>query len=169
MHGNLDYLSYPFLYENKHIVDFELLTDEIASYLALAMSVCEDKTLKIELQRVAELVYHLNPCIRKDSRLEGHEVAWLFSRYNYYDEFTKGRSTLFVLPAGTKLASILHILRCKSKQLVRLLHHLFEDKVTIDDSIFDFSNVLANYFFVVALYANKLKGVEEIPFTSRVY
>ncbi len=31
---------------------------------------------------------------------------------------------------------------------------------------FDFSNVLANYFFVTALYANKLEGVAEIPFTS---
>jgi ATP:cob(I)alamin adenosyltransferase len=169
MHGNMEYLSYPFLYENKKIVDFELITDEIASYLALAMSVCEDETLKNELEKIATLVYHLNPCIRQDSRLEGYEIAWLYSRYNHYKENTKDRPTLFVLPAGSTLASVLHILRCKSKQLVRLLHHIYESKVKIDDSIFDFTNVMANYFFVVALYANKLEGVQEIPFVSRVY
>ena len=169
MHGNMEYLSYPFLYENKNIVDFELLTDEIASYLALAMSVCEEETLRNELQKIAILVYHLNPCIRKHSRLEKDEIAWLFSRYNYYDDKTKIRPTLFVLPAGTTLASVLHILRCKSKQLVRVLHHIYESKIEFDDSIFDFTNVLANYFFVVALHVNKLEGVEEIPFTSRVY
>jgi len=169
MHGNLEYLSYPFLYEHKNIVDFELLTDEIASYLALAMSVCEDETLKKELQKIATLVYHLNPCIRKDSRLEVYEVAWLFSRYTHYEEQTTDRPTLFVLPAGTTLASVLHILRCKSKQLVRVLHHIYENKIEIDDSIFDFTNVLANYFFVVAIHANKLEGVSEIPFSSRVY
>ena len=48
MHGNKEYLSYPFLYEKKKIVEFELLTDEIASYLALAISLTKDKELKNE-------------------------------------------------------------------------------------------------------------------------
>lgn len=169
MHGNSEYLSYPFLYENKNVVDFELETDEIASYLALAMSYCEDEPLKKELQRITELVYHLNPCIRKNSRLEGHEIAWLYSRYNNYLFVTKDRETLFVLPAGTTLASTLHILRTKSKKLVRLLHQLSKENIEIDDSLFDFSNVLANYFFVAALYVNQLEEVAEIPFKSRVY
>ena len=169
MHGNKEYLSYPFLYEDSNIVDFELATDEIASYLALAMSLCEDETLKIELQRITELVYHLNPCIRKNSKLEGHEVAWLFSRYNNYLYVTKDRESLFVLPAGTTLASTLHILRTKSKKLVRLLHQLSKENIKVDDSLFDFSNVLSNYFFVTALYVNQLEGVKEIPFISRVY
>ncbi len=169
MHGNMEYLSYPFLYEKKSIVDFELLTDEIASYLALAISFCEDELFRKELQKITELVYHLNPCIRKQSRLEGYELAWLFDRYNNYLYVTKQRETIFVLPAGTKLASTLHVLRTKSKKLVRLLHHISTEGIEINDSIFDFSNVLANYFFVAAMYANKLEGVKEIPFTSRVY
>ncbi|AIO17926.1 Cob(I)yrinic acid a,c-diamide adenosyltransferase [Candidatus Izimaplasma bacterium HR1] len=169
MPGNKQYLSYPFLYEDKKIVDFELLTDEIASYLALAVSFTKDKEFKEELIKITELVYHLNPCVRKNTKLEGFELAWLFNKYEKYTYLTKDRESLFVLPYGTKLASVLHILRTKSKNLVRLLHHINVEGTIIDDSLFDFSNVLANYFFVAAMYANKLDGVEEIPFASRVY
>lgn len=169
MHGNKEYLSYPFLYEEKKIVDFELLTDEIASYLALAVSFTEDKELKKELIKITELVYHLNPCVRSKTKLEGFELAWLFSRYERYEYVTKERESLFVLPYGTTLASTFHILRTKSKNLVRLLHHITKEGTWVDDSLFDFTNVLANYFFVVAMYANKLEEVEELPFVSRVY
>ena len=169
MHGNKEYLSYPFLYEKKQIVDFELLTDEIASYLALAVSYTENQELKNELIKITELVYHLNPCVRQMSRLEGHELAWLYKLYEKYLYVTKDRESLFVLPYGSTLASTLHILRTKSKTLVRLLHLITEEGTKIDDSLFDFSNVLANYFFVAAMYANKLDEIDEIPFTSRVY
>ncbi len=169
MHGNKEYLSYPFLYEQKRTVDFELLTDEIASYLALAVSFTEDKEFKDELLRITELVYHLNPCVRTKTNLEGFELAWLFSRYQRYEFVTKERDSLFVLPYGTKLASTLHILRTKSKNLVRLLHQITEEGTWVNDSLFDFTNVLANYFFVAAMYANKLEEVAELPFESRVY
>lgn len=169
MHGNKEYLSYPFLYEKKRIVEFELLTDEIASYLALAASYATNKELKQELIKINELVYHLNPCVRTNTTLEGHELAWLYSRYQTYEYVTKKRESLFVLPAGSTLASTLHILRTKSKSLVRLLHLITEEGTTVHDSLFDFTNVLANYFFVAAMYANKLDDIEEIPFTSRVY
>ncbi len=169
MHGNKEYLSYPFLYEDKLIVDFELMTDEITSYIGLAVSLTKNQELKEELQKIGELVYHLNPCVRKKTSLEDDEVVWLNNRYNYYLENTKNRDTLFVLPGGSELASNLHIIRCKSKQLVRLLHHISSSGVSIADSIFDFANIMANYFFVVALYVNKILDVKEIPFTSRVY
>lgn len=169
MHGNKEYLSYPFLYEKKKTVDFELLTDEIASYLALAISYTADKDFKKELTKINELVYHLNPCVRSKTHLEAHEVAWLYSRYQAYEFVTKERESLFVLPGGSTLASTLHILRTKCKHLVRLLHLITEEETQVHESLFDFSNVLANYFFVAAMYANKLDGIDEIPFTSRVY
>lgn len=169
MHGNKEYLSYPFLYEKKKTVEFELLTDEIASYIALAGSYTTDKELKKELLKINELVYHLNPCVRSKTALEAHEVAWLYTRYQTYQYVTKDRDSLFVLPGGTTLASTLHILRTKAKQLVRLLHLITEEGTYVNESIFDFSNILANYFFVAALYANRLENETEIPFTSRVY
>ena len=169
MHGNKEYLSYPFLYEDKKTVDFELLTDEIASYLALAISFTEDKEFKQELLKINELVYHLNPCVRTKTALEAHELAWLYSRYQTYEYVMKDRESLFVLPNGTSLASTLHILRTKSKNLVRLLHLITKEGTYVNEMLFDFSNVLANYFFVAAMYANKLEDESEIPFSSRVY
>lgn len=169
MRGKKEYLSYPFLYEKKDIVDFELATDELTSYIGFAASFCDNIELKSELLKIAELVYHLNPCVRKESSLEESEIAWLHTRYIFYLEETKDRETLFVLPSGFQLGSILHVLRSKSKKLVRLLHKIAESNIDIDESIFDFSNILANYFFTCSLYANKIQGYDEIPFKSRLY
>ncbi len=169
MHGNKEYLSYPFLYEKKRTVDFELLTDEMASYLALAISFTKDKDFKSELLKITELVYHLNPCVRTKTALETDELAWLYKRYQAYEYVTKDRDSLFVLPHGTSLASTLHILRTKSKSLVRLLYLISEEGTYVNELLFDFTNVLANYFFVAAMYANRLDNESEIPFVSRVY
>lgn len=169
MHGNKKYLSYPFLYEEKKIVEFELLTDEIASYLALAASYCEDQEMKQELIKITELVYHLNPCVRTNTTLQLEELDWLYDRYKNYEYVTKNRESLFVLPSGTTLASTLHIVRTKSKQLVRLLHLIQEEGTFISDFLYDFTNCLANYFFTAAMYANLLENTKEIPFQSRVY
>jgi ATP:cob(I)alamin adenosyltransferase len=169
MYGKKEYESYPFLYEKKKIVDFELLTDEITSQLGYAVSICEHPVLQKELTIVAQLVYHLNPCVRKKTEIQPHEIAWLQSRYKFYQEETSNRESLFVLPTGTPLASTLHVCRCKAKQLVRLLFLITEEGITVQESLFDFSNILANYLFTAAMYANKLSSQPEVPFTSRVY
>ena len=169
MKGKKEYLSYPFLYEQSDTVEFELATDEITSYIGYAASICNYEELKKELLYIAELTYHLNPCIRKKSSLETSEIEWLQSRYLYYLEETKNRETLFVLPSGNELGSLLHVIRTKAKKLVRLTHKIEESGISLDHSIYDFSNVLANYFFTCSLYVNKLDGYKEIPFTSRLY
>lgn len=169
MYGNKKYLSYPFLYEKKNIVEFELLTDEISSLLGVCIHECEDKDLKAELTKVSELVYHLNPCVRTKTELEDSEVKWLYERYLHYEETMKDRESLFVLPTGGKVGSRLHIVRTKAKQLVRLLFTLKEENIEVKDSLFDFSNVLANYCFTAAMYANRIETVSEIPFVSRIY
>ena len=169
MHGEKQYLSYPFLYEKKNVVDFELLTDEITSLLGQSIAICTDVDLKEELIQVASLVYHLNPCVRSKTELAQEELRWLFKRYTHYMKLTKSRESYFVLPTGGQLGSSLHIVRTKAKQLVRLLHQLSEEGIEFYDSLFDFSNVLANYAFTAAMYANQLEGIKEIPFESRVY
>ena len=169
MYGKKEFLSYPFLYESKNIVEFELLTDELASLIGHSIAFSGDTELKKELIQVMELVYHANPCVRTKSSLEESEVLWLQSRYEDYVQKTKDRTTLFVLPTGCKLGSTLHLVRCKSKQLVRLMYQLTNEGIKVDETLFDFANVLANYAFACAMYANQLDGINELTFESRIY
>lgn len=169
MYGKKEFLSYPFLYESKNIVEFELLTDELASLIGRSIAFCSDPELREELTLVMELVYHMNPCVRANSSLLESEVSWLQSRYEDYVQRTRNRSTLFVLPTGGKLGSNLHLVRCKSKQLVRLMYKLSQEGHKVDETLFDFANVLANYAFACALYANQLDGIKELSFESRIY
>lgn len=168
MHGRKEYLSYPFLYEEKTIVEFELATDEISSMIGHAASLSNIASIKEELLEIDEFVYHLNPSVRKKLSVSTDEIGNLYKKFRLYEESNKNRDTLFVLPAGSRLGSYLHIIRCKCKQLVRLLH-LISKETEIDSSIFDAANILANYFFVLALEVNKQENIKEVPFESRVY
>lgn len=169
MYGKNEYVSYPFLYEKKSIVDFELATDELASCIGLAISNTPNSDLKQELILIMEEVYHVNPMVRKQQAMDVVWIEWLQTRYLEYLEATKNRSSLFVLPCGSIGASTLHVCRTKAKKIVRLMYHLTEQGIVVDPTLFDMMNVLANYLFTAAMYANQLEGVQELPFKSRVY
>ncbi|MDR3174701.1 MAG: ATP--cob(I)alamin adenosyltransferase, partial [Treponema sp.] len=62
-----------------------------------------------------------------------------------------------------------HIIRNKCKSLVRLLYRHRQQGNPAEDLLFDFINLYSGYFYSLSLKLNQDEGVEEIPFTSRVY
>lgn len=171
--GNKVYRSvdeaYPFLSEvpEKLYCDFEILTDEIASMTGLLACKAPEE-FKEELLKVDELIYHLNPSVRTFYSIEADEERWLAERKNRYQiQFPEVR---FVLPAGSEAACLAHIIRVKCKELVRLLYRIgYSTERQIDERVFDFANLLSNYFFYLALMLNRAEGVEEKEFISRNY
>ena len=60
------YIAYPFLYDDPSDLkcDFEILTDELASMIGLLRAFVNQNYLGDELEKINELVYHLNPSLR---------------------------------------------------------------------------------------------------------
>ncbi|MDR2553117.1 MAG: ATP--cob(I)alamin adenosyltransferase [Treponema sp.] len=176
------YLAYSFLYDDASDLrcDFELLTDEISSMIGLLRSLLNEKDraadpdLAEDLDRINELMYHLNPSLRKGSAVTGEELEWLHGKTMALQEAVKdglprGRDFTFVIPRGCIQAAWGHVIRCKCKMLVRLLSRYRQQGHPADDILFDFANLYAGYFYFLALRLNKNQGLEEQPFTSRVY
>ena len=113
--------AYPFLSDAPEDLrcDFELLTDEIASRTGLLRSQMEDETLRAELLRVCELVYHANPTLRTRFTVTPEEIQWLADVCERLRVQSEGRCTRFVLPQGCTAACTAHILRVQCKALVR--------------------------------------------------
>lgn len=164
------YEAYPFLSDDgdDYRCDFEILTDRMASQIGLLASLSLEEELRKELIFIAELVYHLNASLRTFFSIEEVEMNFLLSRVGELEEINKESFSRFVLPVGSRRASLAHMLRADAKALVRLLYRQAE-RQELDNRLIDLASLLSGYFFMLALDLNRLDGVEEIEFISRNY
>ena len=163
--------AYPFLSDPSKSLecDFEILTDEIASHIGLLRSIVKDPDLKSELLAICELTYHINPSLRTFVSVTEDELLFLEEATKRLNNEIKDRCDRFVLPIGCESAGHAHLLRTKSKGLVRMLYRYSEGGNEVPDILFDFCNLLSDYFFNLALKLNYLNKVDEIEFKSRNY
>lgn len=163
--------AYPFLNDHSQDLrcDFEILTDELSSKIGLLRSLVDDGELKDELLRICELVYHINPSLRTFISVTKEELSWLEERTTYLHEKVKDRLELFVLTQGCESACQAHVLRSNFKALVRMLYRYNYEGNKVEDILYDFANLLSQYFFFLALRLNEINGIEEIEYKSRNY
>jgi len=165
------YEAYPFLGEADGDLrcDFEILTDEIASMTGLLRATVKDEALREELLFVCELVYNINPSLRRPVSVRTDELAALEGMALRLKDETEGRCRGFALPAGGSGGALSHVLRSRCKAAARLLSRHQSRGNEVADILFDFVNLLSGYFFFLALKLNALEGIDEIPFESRSY
>ena len=165
------YEAYPFLCDdiNDLRCDFEIATDEIASYTGLLASVVDSNHLKQELLTICDLVYHINPSLRTKVTVTTEELEWLENVGSIVKDKSKDRCKRFVVTQGCTSACYSHILRAKCKGVVRLLYRHSHQGHSVDPLVFDFLNLLSGYFFYLALYLNEIENVDEIDYISRNY
>ena len=151
------------------ICDFELLADRLASKVGMLRAICSNKYIYEELEKICELIYHSTPSLRMETSLTLEEIQWLKKRVDLLQREVDDRCKQFVLPIGNEKASLSHILRVESKEIVRLLYRHIHNDNTVEPLLLDFYNLLSSYFFMLALNFNKQANVAEIPFISRNY
>lgn len=72
----------------------------------------------------------------------------------------------FILPGGTELAARLHLSRTVCRRAERLAVDFSRDR-TVSPIILTYLNRLSDWLFVQARLANRLAGVEDVPWESR--
>jgi len=177
-----EYLAYPFLYDDAADLkcDFEIMTDEISSMIGLLRSLLNDKDRKAcsdmeeDLSKINELMYHINPSLRTKVTVTAEELEWLHKKTEglqkaVEEELPKSKGPSFFIPQGCTSAALSHVIRTKSKVLVRLLSRYKQQGNQADDILFDFINLYSGYFYFLAMWFNKTHGTEEHPFVSRNY
>ena len=165
------YEAYPFLCDASDDLrcDFELFTDEMASRTGLLRAQVKDEALREELLWVCELIYHINPSLRRSLKITEEEKDHLFDIANRLKQECGSRCKLFVLTQGCEAACTAHLLRVQGKSLVRLIYRYCEQGHEVPPMLLDLANLLSGYFFYLALKLNDLEGVDEIPYVSRTY
>lgn len=169
MKKDLRFLCYPFMREAASTVDFEIRTDSLTTRIGQAASLVADlEVVYADLQYLQPMAYHLNGSVRGKLAITEADLNRLSDMYDFYCEKVHDKIQSFVLPQGTEAACALHVCRSEAKKSVRALHKVSLEQ-EVPQILFDYSHLLANVFFVMAVYVNDQTGVEEIPFVSKSY
>ena len=169
--GKIDEISYPFMSEDGLFCDYEILTDGLSNYFGLTLSIAlkEDYPKEISdiLEWLTEMSLHMNGSLRGKLAVEKADLDKLYAIYYLYKEKIDIKG--FTLPSGSYLACQINIVRYKAKETVRLLNKIEEVESKVPDILFSFSNLLANFLYVLSCYINILDNYENKPFTSKSY
>jgi len=163
------YICYPFMRESASTVDFEIRTDSLTTRIGEALALTGDvEKVHADLRYLQPLAYHLNGSVRGKLAITEEDLKHLSDLYDSYVEEVGELIEQFVLPQGSHAACVLHVCRSEAKKSVRALHKVSLER-EVPDILFDYANLLANVLFVMAVYTNKVSGVDEIPFISKSY
>jgi len=157
------YQAYPFLEEEQLLCDYEIMTDELASQLGWCLGV----TNELSDVHLVSTVYHANGSIRAKLAVSQQDVDCLELLYQSLDE-QLGHWKQMVLPMGCESAMRWHLIRVKCKAVLRLMYRIAKVH-PVNQLLFDWFHLLANYAFLRAVLANAQQGVKEISFVSKSY
>ena len=141
--------------------------DELNSSIGVAVSEIETLVIREKLLKIQNHLFNLGGELATPdeskiiSRIENKDVGFL---ENTIDEIEKELQPLkqFILPGGTKGASLLNLSRTICRRAERLVTSLSKIE-KISDVILVYLNRLSDLLFVLARYENKVKNVEDIP------
>ena len=158
------------------IIDFEILTDEISCLIGLLLSYSASDKKEIEngvkenLIYISELVYHSSTALRIKNTITKEEIQKIESFINDLEISINPRHKKIVIPSGSTVSVICHLLRVKCNSAVRLLHRYNNNNKLnpVDALCQDLFNLLSGYFSYTALKLNEFYEIEEIEFKSRL-
>ena len=157
--------------EDGPYCDYEILTDGLSSYfgLTLAIAIKEDypKDISDILEWLTEMSLHMNGSLRGKLAVEAQDLDKLYEMYYFYKDKIDIRG--FTLPTGSHLSCQVNILRYKTKELVRLLNKIDKAQGQVPQILFSFSNLLANFLYVLSCYINILDKFDNKVFVSKSY
>lgn len=89
-------------------------------------------------------------------------TEWLEKRIDFYSVIPPEIET-FIIPGGTKLASLIHMARTVTRRCERLVVSL-SNTADINENVLKFLNRLSDYLFALARFANYKCGVKDIMY-----
>ena len=88
------------------------------------------------------------------------DVKWLEQRMDEYIPLLP-KLEYFIIPGGSKISSMLHLIRSNTRNLERKMVAVIEENEKINKIGLQYINRLSDYFFVIACLVNLKLGVNE--------
>lgn len=138
--------------------------DELNSEIGLIVSKTYSEKFKTELKTIQNELFVIGSDLatpmnsRETKRLQEKHLQRIEKYVEKYESEIK--ITDFVLPGGTEIASLLHIVRTQSRNVERKIVRVSEVE-EINPIILKYLNRLSDLFYLMALYENKNQDQKE--------
>lgn len=148
--------------------------DELNSFIGLAITEIRDNSLKNLLEKLQNELFNVGadlatPLTEKNKKLNIKRISedYFLDIEKEIDNYESELETLknFILPGGSKAASILHICRTISRRAERNVVALNKEE-KINKNIVIFLNRLSDLFFVLSRYENKISNIPDIKWNG---
>jgi len=158
--------------KDSPIIEFLGDIDEAAAFIGYAIIKSEWQDIREDLMKVQEDLFRIGQEIlgKKEYKITEDDINWMEKRIVEYRKET-GPVKLFILPNGSETAVVLHI----SRTIIRRLERDFiklkkKEEITINNNnILIYLNRLSSLLFIMAVVANKRKGIQERIFNINKY
>lgn len=147
--------------------------DELNSFIGLAITEAYNSSVKEILLKIQNQLFIVGsdlatPKTGKTSKFKIQRVTPKFYKdiekaIDHYDAQLESLKN-FILPGGSKCASLLHVCRTTARKAERRVVTL-NNTVNLGGNIIIFLNRLSDLFFVLARYENKCSGHSDIKWT----
>ena len=144
--------------------------DELNSFIGMAVVETADDGVKEILQKIQNQLFSLGadlatPETKKTKKLNVFRVDKKFHRFaeETIDKYETKLDELksFILPGGSKSASILHVCRSVCRRAESEIVELSNSE-KVNKEIIVYVNRLSDLFFVLSRYENKIAGIPDI-------
>jgi len=138
--------------------------DELNSEIGLIVSKTYSQKFKTELKTIQNELFVIGSDLatpinsRETKRLQERHLLRVEKYVEKYE--TEVEITDFVLPGGTEIASLFHIVRTQSRNVERKIVRVSEVE-EINPIIIKYLNRLSDLFYLMALYENKNQDQKE--------
>ena len=142
--------------------------DELNSFVGLARAFMKNKDVDEILKQIQNKLFTAGAEIGygKGVKIISADVKFLEDTIDQYAEKT-GDINYFIYPAGSQLASLLHVCRAVCRRAERSVVSLSKaasqssEKEKINPELLRYLNRLSSLFFVLARFANKEAGIKD--------
>jgi len=144
--------------------------DELNSFIGLVITESKNDEVKQTLIKIQNQLFNLGSDLATPNEMESQNISIpriTDEDYKYIEQqidfFSDKLDELkfFILPGGTRAASILHIARTICRRAERRVVAL-NNMVKINSNIIIFLNRISDLLFVLARYENKISGINDI-------
>jgi len=148
--------------------------DELNAFIGLAITEVKDDSVKLLLNDIQNKLFIIGSDLATPDTEKNKKLNIFRTPVEYYqslevsiDKYESDLETLknFILPGGSKSASLLHVCRTIARRAEREVVAL-NSTVQVADNIIIFMNRLSDLFFVLSRYENKVSGFEDIKWQS---
>lgn len=150
--------------------------DELNSYIGLVRDSIIDEQSRAVLLEVQDRLFTIGSSLACDPEketkmaipdLKEEDISLLENEIDTMDSKLPEMKS-FILPGGHSSISFIHIARCVCRRAERIVVHMQEESMYVEELVIKYINRLSDYLFMLARYIAFLIHVPEIPWKPRL-